>query len=629
MRGRTRCSPAMWRRVADVQDDFDVVVNLAYDWLPLYLTRYFCGCPSFTSSRWGRSTMSMDRRDRRRGNPLPWAARCAQPGPGRHVLRTPPSFRIVGNGIVTERYDVRLTADDDDPLGFVGRISPEKGLEDVAELSERTQRPSPGVGHDAGPRRTGSGSLASIPLPGSTTEDFCPPTSCRPRLGRCAALVMTPKWVEAFGNVAIEAMATGVPVITYDRGGPAEIVIDGETGFVVPADDVDALVRRSGPHRRDRPSAVPAACRRACISSARHGDACRSGWIIDVLARNRPDRTQAHAGTLAPLIERRIIAWFPRVGRRVGRLLLDAVPVPAGAVGSRRFEASSAMATYTPKASEITRDWHVVDAEGMVLGRMATEVARLLRGKHKPIFSPHMDTGDHVIIINADKVIMTSDKADRQMIYTPQRLPGRHQVRIVRPLPRPQARRRRSALGARHAPEGPARSPAAHEAQGVRRTQPSARVAVAQGIRNRWREASLRTGHTNNGNSTAHPDHRPSQGSRRTCVAPPRHRAVHRSTARRSRCTSRRLHRAWSSPRRSRSPRPPSPTTSPPASTVVASAVRPAPCGWRSPARCSRLDPESRATLKKAGLLTRDSRKKESKKYGLKKARKAPQFTKR
>ena len=82
------------------------------------------------------------------------------------------------------------------------------------------------------------------------------------------------------------------------------------------------------------------------------------------------------------------------------------------------------MATYTPKASEITRDWHVIDAEGMVLGRMATEVARLLRGKHKTIFAPHIDTGDHVIIINADKVIMTSDKAERQMIYTHSGYPG-------------------------------------------------------------------------------------------------------------------------------------------------------------------------------------------------------------
>ena len=59
------------------------------------------------------------------------------------------------------------------------------------------------------------------------------------------------------------------------------------------------------------------------------------------------------------------------------------------------------MSTYTPKASEITRSWHVIDAEGLVLGRLCTEAARILRGKHKPIFAPHIDTGDHVIIVNA------------------------------------------------------------------------------------------------------------------------------------------------------------------------------------------------------------------------------------
>ena len=75
------------------------------------------------------------------------------------------------------------------------------------------------------------------------------------------------------------------------------------------------------------------------------------------------------------------------------------------------------MKTFTPRASEITREWHVVDAEGMVLGRLCTEVARVLRGKHKPIFAPHIDTGDHVIIINADKIVLTSGKADRQMVY--------------------------------------------------------------------------------------------------------------------------------------------------------------------------------------------------------------------
>ncbi|NNE11973.1 MAG: 50S ribosomal protein L13 [Ilumatobacter sp.] len=82
------------------------------------------------------------------------------------------------------------------------------------------------------------------------------------------------------------------------------------------------------------------------------------------------------------------------------------------------------MKTYTPKAGEITREWHVVDAEGLIIGRMATEVARLLRGKHKPTFSPHIDCGDHVIIVNADKVIMSGDKAERQMVYTHSGYPG-------------------------------------------------------------------------------------------------------------------------------------------------------------------------------------------------------------
>ncbi|MEE9414572.1 MAG: 50S ribosomal protein L13 [Acidimicrobiales bacterium] len=82
------------------------------------------------------------------------------------------------------------------------------------------------------------------------------------------------------------------------------------------------------------------------------------------------------------------------------------------------------MSTYTPKASEIERAWHIVDAEGMVLGRMATEVASLLRGKHKPTFTPHIDTGDHVIIINADKVVLTAGKAEKKMVYRHSGYPG-------------------------------------------------------------------------------------------------------------------------------------------------------------------------------------------------------------
>lgn len=82
------------------------------------------------------------------------------------------------------------------------------------------------------------------------------------------------------------------------------------------------------------------------------------------------------------------------------------------------------MRTYSPKLNDIQRQWRVIDAEGAVLGRLATEAARLLRGKHKAIFAPHMDTGDHVIIINADKIVMTSNKAERTFAHRHSGYPG-------------------------------------------------------------------------------------------------------------------------------------------------------------------------------------------------------------
>lgn len=82
------------------------------------------------------------------------------------------------------------------------------------------------------------------------------------------------------------------------------------------------------------------------------------------------------------------------------------------------------MKTYSPKAADVQRDWYLVDAEGLTLGRMATEVARLLRGKHKPTFAQHMDMGDHVVIINADKIVLTADKAEKKMVHHHSGYPG-------------------------------------------------------------------------------------------------------------------------------------------------------------------------------------------------------------
>ena len=82
------------------------------------------------------------------------------------------------------------------------------------------------------------------------------------------------------------------------------------------------------------------------------------------------------------------------------------------------------MKTYSPKPRDIERHWYVIDASGAVLGRLATEAAAILRGKHKPIFAPHMDTGDHVIVINAKEVQLTGGKEEKKIAYRHSGYPG-------------------------------------------------------------------------------------------------------------------------------------------------------------------------------------------------------------
>lgn len=84
----------------------------------------------------------------------------------------------------------------------------------------------------------------------------------------------------------------------------------------------------------------------------------------------------------------------------------------------------NANATKMPKSQDIDRKWFVIDAEGKVLGRLATEVANVLRGKNKPFFAPHVDCGDYVIIINADKVVLTGNKLDQKVYQTYSGHPG-------------------------------------------------------------------------------------------------------------------------------------------------------------------------------------------------------------
>lgn len=82
------------------------------------------------------------------------------------------------------------------------------------------------------------------------------------------------------------------------------------------------------------------------------------------------------------------------------------------------------MKTFSAKPAEVERDWFVVDADGKTLGRLATEVARRLRGKHKPEYTPHVDTGDYIVVVNADKIQVTGNKATDKMYYRHTGFPG-------------------------------------------------------------------------------------------------------------------------------------------------------------------------------------------------------------
>ena len=82
------------------------------------------------------------------------------------------------------------------------------------------------------------------------------------------------------------------------------------------------------------------------------------------------------------------------------------------------------MRTFSPKADDIQRQWHIIDASDVVLGRLATQAAILLRGKHKPIFAPHLDTGDFVIVINAEKIALSGRKLEQKRAYRHSGYPG-------------------------------------------------------------------------------------------------------------------------------------------------------------------------------------------------------------
>src|SRR5215467_1985029 len=106
---------------------------------------------------------------------------------------------------------------------------------------------------------------------------------------------------------------------------------------------------------------------------------------------------------------------------------LDGIRVSTGAQKVREKKSNrrhGVMKTYSAKASELEPRWYVIDAEGQVLGRLATQIAQVLRGKHKPTFTPHLNSGDFVIVINAGKIHVTGKRLDQKMYYRHSQYPG-------------------------------------------------------------------------------------------------------------------------------------------------------------------------------------------------------------
>jgi UDP-glucose:tetrahydrobiopterin glucosyltransferase len=227
----------MWGYVRQLQGAFDIIVNFAYDWLPFYLTP-FLTTPIAHLVSMGSLSDAMDSVIERVVAQYPYAV-------GVHTRTQAQTFAFsdccvpIGNGLDLTRYSFCQTPTAG--LAWLGRISPEKGLEDAVKAAMLADMPLEIMGHV---QDQGYFDQIQQNFPDASFKylGFLSTDSMQKVLRQCRGLLVTPRWVEAFGNIMIEALACGVPVIAYRRGGPAEILQDGKTGWLVEPDSVDGLV---------------------------------------------------------------------------------------------------------------------------------------------------------------------------------------------------------------------------------------------------------------------------------------------------------------------------------------------------------------------------------------------------
>lgn len=227
----------MWDYGRQVQKKYDLIVNFAYDWLPFYLTAFF-QTPIAHMVSMGSLSEAMDQVIGRVAMLFPGTI-------GVYTQTQAATFAFadqcvpLGSGLDLSLY--KFCPEPGPALAWLGRIAPEKALEDAVAAAQATGTPLKILGklQNLAYWQQIQQNYADAPI---EYLGFLPTASMQAILGQCRALVVTSRWVEAFGNVVIEALACGVPVIAYRRGGPAEIVRDGETGYLVEPDSVPALI---------------------------------------------------------------------------------------------------------------------------------------------------------------------------------------------------------------------------------------------------------------------------------------------------------------------------------------------------------------------------------------------------
>tara|TARA_Y100001968_G_scaffold78043_1_gene69349 strand:- start:1862 stop:2965 length:1104 start_codon:yes stop_codon:yes gene_type:complete len=228
--------PRLWDEALKISQSADAILNFGYDWLPIWLSRYVTA-EIFHLISMGAVSEVMK-------NVIEEFSFSHHSKLAFHTFRQASDYqlvhepRIVGNGFDLKNYCFQ--SNEKGPIGWVGRISPEKGLEDAVSLAASLGEKIIvwGLKED---EKYASNLEEKYPSGTIDWRGFLPTKVLQEQLGFCRALINTPKWNEAYGNVVVEAMACGVPVIAYDRGGPGEIIIPGQTGWITPPDDIEAM----------------------------------------------------------------------------------------------------------------------------------------------------------------------------------------------------------------------------------------------------------------------------------------------------------------------------------------------------------------------------------------------------